>query len=126
MVGIAPAIRVSNMDEAVAFYRDLLGFEPAREINPEHNSLRRGDSGLMLEAVADFYSPSYNAAIRERLGKPGPTALYIEASDLDALHDRVTAAGVAILDPIADRDWGQREFTIADPAGNWLTFWRRL
>ena len=30
-----------------------------------------------------------------------------------------------IVDPLADRPWGQAEFTVEDPTGNWLTFWKR-
>jgi uncharacterized glyoxalase superfamily protein PhnB len=33
-------------------------------------------------------------------------------------------AGATIIDPLADREWGQTEFTVEDPEGNWLTFWR--
>ena len=29
-----------------------------------------------------------------------------------------------VVDPLADRPWGQAEFTVADPDGHWLTFWR--
>lgn len=78
----------------------------------------------MIEAAGTFYSDAYNAAIRERLGTPSASALYIEAPDLDALYARVQAAGVKVVDPVAARDWGQREFTIEDPEGTWLTFWQ--
>ena len=52
--------------------------------------------------------------------------MYIEAPDLDAYYERLKADGIEIVDPIADRPWGQREFTVADPQGNWLSFWRAL
>ena len=80
----------------------------------------------MLEAATAFYSPAYNTAIEQRLGSNAPNSLYIEAEDLDDLHARATTANVPILDPLAERPWGQREFTIADPEGNWLTFWKAL
>jgi uncharacterized glyoxalase superfamily protein PhnB len=53
-------------------------------------------------------------------------ALYMEASDLGALYSRVKAAGVRIVDPLAERPWGQEEFTMEDHEGNWLTFWKRI
>ena len=37
----------------------------------------------MVETTADFYGDSYNAAIRQRLGSVSPTALYMEAEDLE-------------------------------------------
>jgi uncharacterized glyoxalase superfamily protein PhnB len=79
----------------------------------------------MLETTADFYGDTYNAAIRQRLGSVSPHALYMEAEDLDELHRAVEDAGAAIVDPLADRPWGQAEFTVEDPAGNWLTFWKK-
>jgi uncharacterized glyoxalase superfamily protein PhnB len=127
MSGVMPAIRVSDMAEALAFYTDKLGFELLRG-GPaaEHCSLSLGDAGLMLETPASFYSASYNAAIRQRLKTPSAMALNVEAPDVDALYARIMALGVTVVDPILDRPWGQREFTVEDPGGNWLTFWRRL
>ena len=52
-------------------------------------------------------------------------ALYIEASDLLAFHSRLEAAGARIVDPLAERPWGQQEFTVEDHEGNWLTFWKK-
>jgi hypothetical protein len=64
----------------------------------------RGDGHLMIETVADFYGEQYNEAIRERLGAPSSTALYIEAEDLAAFHSRLKASGtVRIIDPLAAR-----------------------
>ena len=80
----------------------------------------------MLETASDFYGDQYNQAIRERLGKRSPIALYIEAEDLAAFHSRLKESdAVRIIDPLASRPWGQDEFTVEDHAGNWLTFWKK-
>jgi catechol 2,3-dioxygenase-like lactoylglutathione lyase family enzyme len=126
MAGITPGIRVKDMKRSLAFYQDLLGFRNVREETPEHNSLERGDARLMLEALAGFYAPGYNESITLRINGRSAIALYIEAPDLDELHDRLVARGVEIIDPIADRPWGQREFTVEDPDGTWLAFYRPL
>src|SRR4029078_2757178 len=91
-----------------------------------NSSVTRGDARLMIETADDFYGDAYNEAIRERLGTPSSTALYIESEDLAGFHSRPKAGGVVrIVDPLASRPWGQEEFTIEDPAGNWLTFWAK-
>ena len=127
MAGIIPAIRVDDMAKALDFYTSTLGFNLRRGgPEEEHCGLDRGDSGLMLEKPASFYSPGYNEAIRGRLRTPGAIALYIEAPDVDTLYEQVLAAGGNVADPLADRQWGQREFTLEDPWGNWLTFWKAL
>ncbi len=123
---VIPSLRFKDLPAAVAFYTGTLGFSLTRGDATEANiSIDRGDAHLMLESAAEFYSPAYNEAIRARLGTPSPNALYIEAEDLDDLYAK-TAAKVEIVDPLAERPWGQREFTLADPEGNWLTFWKAL
>jgi uncharacterized glyoxalase superfamily protein PhnB len=123
---VIPSIRVPDMGAALDFYQRVLGFVLDRdEPSEENNSLSRGDARIMLETPAGFYSQDYNDAIRERLDTPSSMALYIEAPDLDELYERLADGGATIVDPLAERPWGQREFTVADHLGNWLTFWKR-
>lgn len=122
--GVIPSIRVRDMGEALAFYVGTLEFTLDRGGEAENNSsITRGDARLMLETPADFYGDDYNAAIRQRLGSPSSIALYIEATDLADFQSRLQAAGARIIDPLADRPWGQAELTVEDHEGNWLTFW---
>jgi uncharacterized glyoxalase superfamily protein PhnB len=123
--GVVPALRVREMRPSLEFYLDKLGFTVERGGPGDDNTaIARGDARLMLETVEDMYSDGYNEAIRGRLGSVSAIALYMEAPDLDALYENVRAAGVRVVDPLADRSWGQAEFTIEDPDGTWLTFWR--
>lgn len=122
---VIPTIRVPDMAEALRFYQEILGFELDRgDVDQPNNSLTRGDARIMLEVPTDFYSAGYNEAIAARLGGRSPMALYIEAPDLEELYDQIRNAGVTIADPIADRPWGQAEFTVEDHMGNWITFWK--
>jgi uncharacterized glyoxalase superfamily protein PhnB len=124
VTGIVPSIRVRNMAEALAFYTGPLEFTLERGGENEGNcALTRGDARVMLETVEDFYGDEYNAAIRQRLGTPSPISLYLESSDLAGFQERLRAAGARIVDPLADRPWGQAEFTVEDHEGNWLSFW---
>jgi uncharacterized glyoxalase superfamily protein PhnB len=114
------------MAEAFAFYRRTLEFAlDSGGDGATNSSLTRGDAHVMIETAADHYGDDYNAAIRERLGTPSCIALYIEASDLAEFHARLLAAGARIVDPLAERPWGQEEFTVEDHEGNWLTFWKK-
>jgi catechol 2,3-dioxygenase-like lactoylglutathione lyase family enzyme len=127
-LGIIPSIRSNEAHALVAFYRDVLGFDVLRDEPGEGNyAVGRGDARLMIEmATGAFYGDAYNAAIRERVGRPSAAAFYIEAPDLEDLYARTQTAGAPIIDPLGPRPWGQAEFTIADPDGNWLTFYRAL
>jgi uncharacterized glyoxalase superfamily protein PhnB len=123
--GVIPSIRVRDMAEALAFYRGPLEFAlDGGGDDATNSSLTRGDARVMIETAADHFGDEYNAAIKQRLGAPSSIALYIEASDLAAFHSRLQASGVKIVDPLAERPWGQEEFTVEDHEGNWLTFWK--
>lgn len=124
--GVIPSIRVRDMREALAFYTGRLEFtlDGGGEA-ATNSSLSRGDARVMIETAADHYGDDYNAAIRDRLGTQSPIALYIEADDLAAFHARLKASGIRIIDPLAERPWGQEEFTVEDHEGNWLTFWKK-
>jgi uncharacterized glyoxalase superfamily protein PhnB len=123
--GVIPAIRVKDVGRSLAFYVDELGFMLERGGASDVNcAISRGDARLMLERAADLYSDEYNAAIQERLPSKSAIALYIEAPDLESLYDGVQAAGILVMDPLGDRPWGQAEFTVEDPDGTWITFWR--
>ena len=123
--GVIPSIRVDDLDAALTFYVDRLGFSAQGDTEHGNVSVVRGDARLMLETTADFYSDAYNAAIRERVGSSSPNALYMEADDLDELHSALAGTDARIVDPLANRPWGQAEFTVEDPYGNWLTFWKK-
>ena len=123
--GTIPSVRVADMASALRFYRDVLGFDVERGGEEDANvALRHGDARIMLETAADHYGAEYNKAIRERLGNLSPHALYVEAEALDELHERLRSEGARIVDPLASRPWGQRELTVEDAEGNWLTFWQ--
>lgn len=124
MGAVVPAIRVRDMAKALAFYLGPLEFKLKRGGDAESNCVvSRGEADLMLETAADHFGDEYNAAIRKRLGSLSSAAIYIEASDLAGFQARLKAAGAKIIDPLAERPWGQSEFTVEDHEGNWLAFW---
>ena len=124
---MVPSIRVPDLQAALDFYTGKLGFIVIRGTPGEgHVAVARGEERVMLESgTGGFYAPGYNDAIRGRLGSASPNALYLEEPQLEQYCDELQKAGVEIVDPLADRPWGQAEFTVADGDGNWLTFWRR-
>jgi uncharacterized glyoxalase superfamily protein PhnB len=47
-------------------------------------------------------------------------------ADVDAWWRRAVGMGARVLAPIADRDYGLRDFTIADPDGFGVRFGTRI
>ena len=112
---VIPTIRVRDMREALDFYQNQLGFTIERGGPEEDNvSLSRGHARIMIEVPSNLFPAEYTAAIETRLDSPSSIALYMEASDLEELYARLAESGVKIVDPLAERPWGQAEFTMED------------
>lgn len=71
-------------------------------------------------------APHVNLAILDGTHETIPTQargtatgllLNFEVADVDAVHERLRAAGLPILLPLRDEDFGQRHFITADPNG---------
>jgi catechol 2,3-dioxygenase-like lactoylglutathione lyase family enzyme len=104
---IAPTIRVRNLQTARAFYADILGFETLFENgNPvRFVVLKKDEAEIHLAEDADHAASAINVA-------------HMFADDVAALHRLCCGAGVPIVRPLTDKDYGQRAFVIADPDGN--------
>jgi len=50
----------------------------------------------------------------------------VMVSDVDRFWERAQAMGATVVTPIANRDYGLRDFTIADPDGFGVRFGARL
>ncbi len=54
--------------------------------------------------------------------EPGTFGAYVVTDRVDELYAQVKAAGATITRELADQDYGNREFAIADPEGNLWSF----
>jgi len=50
--------------------------------------------------------------------EPGTAGTYLVTGDVDAVYQRARSAGAEVLREIADQDYGNRDFAVADPEGN--------
>jgi methylmalonyl-CoA/ethylmalonyl-CoA epimerase len=93
-------IAVSNIDDALAFYRDALGLEvePPEEVASQRvraHFISTGESALeLLEATAA------DSPIAKYLGKRGPGLHHItlRVDDIRAALDQLKARGVRLID----------------------------
>jgi catechol 2,3-dioxygenase-like lactoylglutathione lyase family enzyme len=108
---------VDDVDTALGFYRDLLGFEVVMHPAPPFAMLARGDLRLLLSAPGG--GPGGGAAMPDgRLPEPGGwNRFQIEVSDLDAEVDRLRGAGASFRNEIVE-GVGGRQILVDDPAGN--------
>ena len=108
---------VDDVDTAIAFYRDLLGFEVVMHPAPAFAMLARGDLRLLLSAPGG--GPGGGAAMPDgRLPEPGGwNRFQLEVADLDAEVDRLRRAGATFRNEIVE-GVGGRQILVDDPAGN--------
>jgi catechol 2,3-dioxygenase-like lactoylglutathione lyase family enzyme len=118
---IAPFFIVRNAAAAVAFYRDLLGFEllfqqPADE--PFFAIVIRDGAMIFLKAVGVDPVPN-------RTRHPwAPWDAYVSVADPDALAAEFTARGVTFSEPLHDNHDGLRGFQLRD-ADDYALFFGR-
>jgi lactoylglutathione lyase len=104
-------LTTSDIDRALAFYRDLLGFEMTFRFpdsgDPAYVGLQLGASQLGIGA---------GPATRENAERP--FALWVYCDDCDAAVEKLRAHGVPIVEEPQDQPWGERVAEVADPDGN--------
>jgi catechol 2,3-dioxygenase-like lactoylglutathione lyase family enzyme len=110
----AVTLATRDMARAVQFYR-ALGFDLAcGGESAEFTSFVVGDGYLNLIAASPEARWSWWGRV------------IIHVDDVDALHARTRAAGLAPEAPPRDAEWGERYFHLTDPDGHELSFARPL
>ncbi|MFF1696363.1 VOC family protein [Streptomyces sp. NPDC058257] len=128
------ALAVHDVDEALGFYRDALGFEVRDEAGPPGTrrvgvrSPAQPTTHIILEAPTG--DPVVSSANRQALW--GLMALGLlsrlvfSTTDCDATFERIESAGAEVMqEPIARAD-GVRDCVFLDPSGNMLRFTQPL
>lgn len=113
-----PNLFTRDIDAALSFYRDSLGFSPSFQVppagRPEHVVLELGESRLAL---------STERAITAAGLEPGgghPFELVVWCDDVDGEAARLRAGGAPVAVEPYDHPAGHRRAYVADPDGNWL------
>jgi len=108
---------VNDVDEAIAFYCQHLGFAEVMHPAPAFAMLSRGDLRLVLSAPRA--GPGGGQAMPDgtlpALG--GWNRFAIEVSDLESLVDRLRRQGVRFRNEIVSGAGG-RQILLEDPSGN--------
>jgi len=105
---------VSDLEGVKAFYRQVFGLTPLDE-EEDLAIFRFGDT-----FVAVRHDPARPAGPSDeylRLAQKGVGQFSIRVEDVDAVHAELAAHGMTVIDGPADRDWGMRTLTFADPGG---------
>lgn len=111
---------------ALAFYRDLLGFEVRGDVGYDGKRwitvgpIEQPDTSIVLEpaAAAPGLTEEERETIAAMMAKGTYGGLLLASADLDATFERLRQAGVEIAQEPTDQPYGQRDCAVRDPAGN--------
>ena len=108
MASVSVRYIVDDVDAAIAFYRDHLGFEELMHPAPAFAMLRRGDLRLVLSAPGG--GPGGGQAMPDgTLPTPGGWNRFaLEVDDLDAAYEQLVAS-----------PWAQRTSLVLGPPEEW-------
>jgi glyoxylase I family protein len=128
--GICPLLQVFDMPAALAFYRDVLGFEvveaapAARQVAGDAFGwvwLRRDGTDLMLNTAYDPDAERPPAPDPARVAAHDDTALFLGCPDVDGAYAHLRAHGIAVEAP-AVASYGMKQLYVKDPDGFTLCF----
>jgi lactoylglutathione lyase len=104
---------VGDLERSKTFYREVFGLSPLDE-----------EEGFALFRFKDTFialrhDPAHRAPPGEYLGlaEKGVGQFAIVVEDVDAVSVELEEHGVALISGPADRAWGMRTITFADPGG---------
>ena len=118
---LTPVLFVEQIESVLPFWTQHLGFIKTVEV-PEGDKLafvilQQGTAEIMYQSFAsvDQDVPAIASDIRK-----GPTFLYLEVDDLEAV--KAAIAGMDVYMPEHTTFYGSREIGVKDPAGHFITF----
>jgi len=122
-------IAVHDHDEALTFYRDLLGLEVRNDVKYEGMrwttvASKGQDVNIVLEPpLADpNATPADRKVMKELLAKGLLRGVNFSTEDCDATFERIQAGGGDVLQEPMDMPYGARECAFRDPSGNLIRF----
>ena len=123
-------ISVHDHDEALAFYRDILGLQVRSDVKYEGmrwttvGPAAQPDVSIVLEPpLADpAASPADRRVMKELLAKGLLRGVIFSTRDCDATFEHIRAGGGEVLQEPMDMPYGARECAFRDPSGNLIRF----
>lgn len=105
---------VGDLERSKAFYRDVFGL-PVQHEDQETAMFRFADTYVFLQRGAAHQDRPADDALN--LAQQGVGQFVIFVDDVDEVHAELEQTHVATISGPADRDWGMRTLTLADPGG---------
>lgn len=124
------SVAVDDPDKALAFYRDVLGFQVRNDVSFEGKRWVSVCPPAQPEVEILLYPPNANPgateadreAIADLMAKGLIGQMVFATDDCDATFEHVQAAGAEVMQEPIDMPYGVRDCAFRDPAGNMIRF----
>jgi len=116
LTGIAPQFLVDDLERAVAYYCEKLGFELDFKYESFYASVTRDGFAIHLKCAPKL------AAEREHRKRNEHLDAHISVSGVRSLFSELEMRGAQIVKPLEERPWACLDFYVQDPDGYILCF----
>ena len=116
ITGIAPQFLVDDLDRAVAYYRDKLGFELDFTYESFYAGVSRNGFAIHLKQAEKLVADRAHRKQNEHLDA------YIAVSGIRGLFSELQMRGAEVIRPLEERPWACLDFYVEDPDGYILCF----
>jgi catechol 2,3-dioxygenase-like lactoylglutathione lyase family enzyme len=111
---LMPRMQVSDMERSIAYYQEALGFRLGWRTSSGNLAAMSTQAGIDVLLLVPW---SGEGAL------PAQSA-YVYVDDPDALCAEYQQTGADVVDPVASRPSGMRDFVVRDPDGHQFTLGR--
>ena len=116
ITSFAPQLLVDDLDRAINFYSDVLGFSFGPPWRGFYAIGERDGFQVHLKCAPKTVEDRTNRRQHKHLD------VYASVAGVDALYDACNAKGVTILKPLERTPWGTKDFYLEDPEGYIIAF----
>jgi catechol 2,3-dioxygenase-like lactoylglutathione lyase family enzyme len=116
ITAIAPQFLVDDLDRAIAYYRDRLGFNVDFTYESFYASISRDGFAIHLKEAPKLAGERAHRKENEHLDAS------IAVSGIRALFSELQQRGAIVIKPLEKRPWACLDFYVEDPDGYILCF----
>lgn len=116
VTGIVPQFLVDDLDRAIAYYRETLGFELDFKYESFYASVTRDGFAIHLKHGTVLDAERQHRKENEHLDA------YISVAGIQSLFGELEKRGTRVIKPLEERPWACFDFYVEDPDGHILCF----
>ena len=116
IIGIAPQFLVDDLDRAIAYYRDRLGFALDFTYQSFYASVSRDGFAIHLKHGPRLAADRAHRKEHEHLDA------HVTVSGIRSLFSELQKRGADVIKPLEERPWACLDFYVEDPDGHILCF----